>query len=709
MKKFICLICFLFTGLIIPAQCEIELKKAVEEKSDTFQIRLYRRVLNCYYKNDAFKEAINIIAKIKSVTDKAVLKYKDSIYYRDYLSDLATLNYYKGDIQNCSKISEQMLQYDYRKSDSNRIAWSLGNLAITYRLMGNYPKAIYCIQEALKINLARKRKDEITSNYSNLSNVYLDIKDLLKGKYYLLAAIKIREEDKDLDGLYSSYGNMGNYFQHNKQFDSAFIFYNKALALIPKIKISKNKTGLIYNNITALYIKENNIDSALYYSEIAKGILSDKSTPRFITIYYLNKGLIEQKLNKHKMAIMSFNSALLYASKSNDLDNLMDLAFSKSKSFDELNQKDSAFQNLIRGHEFKDSLTNTSKTAEITRYEMQYQFDKEQEILKNEQIKKEIETKNTLERKQLLIYAAIIALVLLFGLVLIILKSNHQKRKDNLLLQQKNDLIETQKKDIIDSINYAKNLQQAILPPIAKIKKEIGECFVYYKPKDIIAGDFYWLYKPQVKKGEREILLFAVADCTGHGVPGALVSVVCSNALDSAVKEFGLTDPGKILDKTREIVLETFSKTGQNLKDGMDISLCSIEKPLEIGNKNQTVKWAGANNSLWYIHKQTIQELTANKQPIGFSEHHKPFTTHQLDLEKGDTLYFSTDGYYDQFGGDKSSPTGKKFMRKRLSQLFLSIKDETLEAQLKMVDDTFCSWKGSLEQIDDVCVAGIRL
>jgi len=296
-------------------------------------------------------------------------------------------------------------------------------------------------------------------------------------------------------------------------------------------------------------------------------------------------------------------------------------------------------------------------------------------------------------------------MLLLFGLVLMVLRSNNQKKKDNVLLQQKNDLIEAQKKDIIDIINYAKNLQQAILPPFNDIKKELGESFIYYRPKDIIAGDFYWLHKP-FKSDKENIVLFAVADCTGHGVPGALVSVVCSNALNGAVKEFGLTEPGAILDKAKQIVLETFSKTGQNLKDGMDISLCSIQRDLD----NQiTVKWSGANNSIWICSDEEIKEIAGNKQPVGYSEHHLPFTTHTFNLIKGNSLYFSTDGYYDQFGGDKQSVGGKKFMRKRLAQLFNSIKNQSVDSQLKITEETFKNWKGSLEQIDDVCVAGIKL
>ncbi|MBA2610689.1 MAG: SpoIIE family protein phosphatase [Bacteroidetes bacterium] len=707
MKKITWLILFFFTAKIISAQCDTELKLADAETDDTLKLKSYRKILDCYYAVDDFDGANKLLVKEKSATDKVIQKTKDSVYFRNYLADITTFYFYKGDIKKCSEVSEELMRFDYRKSDSAKLSASVGNLAITYRRMGNYPKAIYYLQEAIKINLKVKRKD-LSGNYTNLANVYLDLKNYPKAKFYLESAIKSRTESNDSLGLYHAYMNMGNYYQKLDKFDSSLIFYNKSLWLIPKIKLPKSKTGTIFNNLTALYLEKRNIDSANHYSQIAKEMVSDKANPYFLSMYYLNKGHIAECLNNNAVALENYNIALGYASKNNDLENIVDLTYGKTACFKKMNQMDSAYKTLVLASRLRDSLFNSAKTSEITRYEMQYQFDKEQETEKNEQLKKEIESKHALERKQLLIYAAMIGMILLLGLVLIVLKNNHQKKKDNLLLQQKNDLIEAQKKDIIDSINYAKNLQQAILPPLTKIHQDFKDSFIYYKPKDIIAGDFYWLHKAKSKTDE-DIFLFAVADCTGHGVPGALVSVVCSNALDSAVKEFGLTDPGKILDKTKEIVLATFSKTGKNVKDGMDISLCAIQNNKVAGQNKVSINWAGANNSLWYIHNGEIKELTANKQPIGLSEHSHPFTTHHVELDRGDQLYFSTDGYYDQFGGDKSNPSGKKFMRKKLSALFFNIKDKSFDAQLKIIDETFTNWKGALEQIDDVCVAGIKL
>lgn len=282
-----------------------------------------------------------------------------------------------------------------------------------------------------------------------------------------------------------------------------------------------------------------------------------------------------------------------------------------------------------------------------------------------------------------------------------------EKLKETLKeVEEKHLIIEEKNKEITDSITYARRIQEAILPPLDFITEHVPESFVYYQPKDIVAGDFYWAEKIG------DTFLIAAADCTGHGVPGALVSVVCSNALNRSVKEFKLGDPGKILDKTRELVLENFSKSKESIKDGMDISLVSIE----MSPGQMAVSWAGANNPLWYVKKtpapaeagdpgSQLIEIMPDKQPIGFTDHARPFTTHHLQAQKGDTFYLFTDGYADQFGG----PKGKKFKYKQFAELLLSIQQRPLKEQHQAIAQALKSWKGSLEQIDDVCIIGIRL
>jgi serine phosphatase RsbU (regulator of sigma subunit) len=245
--------------------------------------------------------------------------------------------------------------------------------------------------------------------------------------------------------------------------------------------------------------------------------------------------------------------------------------------------------------------------------------------------------------------------------------------------------------EILDSISYAKRIQHAILPPNSLVKECLKDSFVLYKPKDVVAGDFYWLEKVDNK------VIFAAADCTGHGVPGAMVSVVCNNALNRSVREYGLKSPGKILDKARDIVIQEFERSEEEVKDGMDIALCSIE--------GKHLEFAGAHNPLWIVRDNEIIEVKADKQPIGKFDNQKPFTNHELELKAEDLIYIFSDGYVDQFGG----PKGKKFKPKALRELLLRIHKEPMDKQKSKIDETIEKWRGSLEQVDDICVIGIRV
>jgi serine phosphatase RsbU (regulator of sigma subunit) len=267
------------------------------------------------------------------------------------------------------------------------------------------------------------------------------------------------------------------------------------------------------------------------------------------------------------------------------------------------------------------------------------------------------------------------------------------------LIKQKSEEIEHKNQEIIDSINYAKRIQEAILLPIPQVKNHLPDSFIIYKPKDIVAGDFYWI------EDTAESTLVSVADCTGHGVPGAMVSVVCHNALNSALREFDLTDPGEILDKTRELVTRQFSKSNQDVKDGMDISLAAISK--ENRNGEFTLNWAGANNPLWILRHgaNEIEEIKPDKQAVGKGDHLRNFTSHSIQLKKGDQVYIFSDGFADQFGGER----GKKYKYKPFKDLLLNNSGKSMYDQELAILREFEVWKKDLEQVDDICIIGFRI
>ena len=258
-------------------------------------------------------------------------------------------------------------------------------------------------------------------------------------------------------------------------------------------------------------------------------------------------------------------------------------------------------------------------------------------------------------------------------------------------MEQQKALVDAKNKEILDSIIYAKRIQGAILPPDHIVKKYLNHSFIVYKPKDVVAGDFYWVRET---KGR---ILFAAADCTGHGVPGAMVSVVCNNALNRAVREYGLSEPGRILDKTREIVVREFEKSDKYVSDGMDIALCAIE--------NNMLYYAGAYIPLWIFRNGKLNEIKADKQPIGRFENPKPYTTHTVPLQKDDMIYILSDGFVDQFGGEKN----KKFKVAALKKLLTQIAFLPVGEQEAILNKTFEEWKGNLEQVDDVCIFGVKV
>jgi serine phosphatase RsbU (regulator of sigma subunit) len=258
--------------------------------------------------------------------------------------------------------------------------------------------------------------------------------------------------------------------------------------------------------------------------------------------------------------------------------------------------------------------------------------------------------------------------------------------------RQKTEL-ELRNKEVKDSISYAERIQKAILPSQRMVEFVLPGSFVVYLPKDIVSGDFYWVEK------KNNISFFAVADCTGHGVPGAMMSVICNNALNRVINEFHLTKPSEILDKLNILVEESFSKSGADIRDGMDIALCALDYT------SRTVEYAGANNSLYYVTAEGMKEIKADRQPIGRFESKVPFKNHTLHLASGDAIYLFSDGIADQFGG----PQGKKFKYKRVLEILKNSAAKKQNEQKNAILDGFRSWKGNLEQVDDVCLMGVRL
>lgn len=262
-------------------------------------------------------------------------------------------------------------------------------------------------------------------------------------------------------------------------------------------------------------------------------------------------------------------------------------------------------------------------------------------------------------------------------------------------LQIKNEQITIKNREITDNVNYARRIQSAILPEDEKIKAAFPESFVLYKPKDIVSGDFY----AHFSLAETEIII--TADCTGHGVTGAFLSVVGNSLLRQIINERMITDPGKILDLLHEEMITVLNQRNNDSTDGMDIAICALDK------KTKALRYASANRPLWIARSGEMLTFSPDKYPVGGTQihHEKDFTSHEIQLQSGDTFYIFSDGYADQFGGE----AGKKVMTKKFRELLLSMQSEQMEKQKELLHVFFESWKGEMEQVDDVLVIGVRV
>lgn len=303
------------------------------------------------------------------------------------------------------------------------------------------------------------------------------------------------------------------------------------------------------------------------------------------------------------------------------------------------------------------------------------------------------------------------ASVAIFTILLIHTRTNLTKREiiarlslaeSNKELEIKNKLVQQKSKDLFDSINYAERIQQAILPSFEKIGNDLKDFFILYKPKDVIGGDFYWYANvhttPDNGQNGENVVVIAAVDCTGHGVPGALMSIIGSTVLNQTITNTSVNSPADALG----FLNKQINKTLNTIKDGMDMSLCAVNMG------KMELQYAGANNAVYIVRKGELIELKADKQSIGADVEHaevKTFTNHHFPLEKGDCVYLFTDGYADQFGG----VSGKKFKYKQFHNLLKEMHHLPMKEQSRVLDARHLTWRGDLEQVDDILIIGFRV
>lgn len=611
--------------------------------------------------------------------------------------NIGNLYYQKGDLSLALSYYNKSFQISEEIDDKQSMGNALGNIGNVYADQGIYQKAINAYTKSLKIQENLKNDLNVAYFESSIGILYKDIGDYDSALKRYLKSLEIFEKIKDQEGLAMSYNNLGNLYADKKERDKAIEYLTKSMNLYEKIG-DKKGVGIALCNIASMYDELGDYSTFLELNKQSLKIQQEIDDKKGMAMSLNNIGIALNKLG-------NTSDALVYMEKALQLSKELGLVIetrNASEALYSLYSKTGRYKKALDMHilyiTMKDSIAGEDAAKNIISQGYKYEYEKQKAIDDAEHDKMMVIKQKEKEKQQIMTYAVscvlvmvVIFLIFVFNRLRITRKQKRVIEEQKIVVESAHEQLEEKNKDILDSINYAKRIQTAILPPGKVVKEYLKESFILYKPKDIVAGDFYWMEQKNNK------VLFAAADCTGHGVPGAMVSVVCNNGLNRSVREYGLTDPGKILDKTKDIVLQEFEKSEDDVKDGMDIALCSLA--------GDQLQYAGAHNPLWIIRNDEILETKADKQPIGKFWKTEPFTTHTIDLLKGDTIYIFSDGYVDQFGGEKS----KKFKSKAFKELLISIQHLSMEEQRLFIDETFEKWRGDIDQIDDVCVIGVRV
>jgi serine phosphatase RsbU (regulator of sigma subunit) len=596
--------------------------------------------------------------------------------------------------------------------DSLNIATNYSNIAIAYSYLAD-------AENTLKYNILASEIFYKINYYnyliimSNMGALYLDLEKYEKAEDCFNIVINSSDSVK-LQNFYlqTLYINSGIIHEKKKEYNKAKTFYDKALKIALETGDIKNEI-LVYLNLVSLNVEKNIFNEALIYGQKALKLANKLNSKEYIASSNKKIGYVYNRMKKYKQAVDHLEIASEIYLEIDYLNYILDVYDELIIAYKGLNDYKNAFLYSQQYILYNDSINSieTKKSLDLlnTKYETEKkekQIIEQQAELKTSQLQTEKEIVEK-EKQQTQRNMFIVAFGLMIILAVFVFRSYKQKKKANILLAEQKEKIEEIHHEISESINYATRLQEAILPEEKILNKCLSEHFLLFKPKDKVSGDFYWWEQIQTHT------IISVADCTGHGVPGAFMSMLGSSFLREIVKKKNTINTGAILNELRLEVIKSLKQKGEigEQKDGMDMAIISIN------HETNLVQFSGANNPLYILTNRKLMdleplkdfenfyEIKPDKMPIAIYEKMDNFTVHEIQLEKGDVLYMFSDGYADQFGG----PKGKKFKYKPFKRLLSENRDKPMKEQKELLDTAFEAWRGDLEQIDDVVVLGIKI
>ncbi len=570
----------------------------------------------------------------------------------------------KGDIPKALEHYHKALECYEKANNKKGLAYAYNNIGFIHQKQQDLPKAIENYKKSMKIRQEIGDKHGLSQSLTNIATIYKLQKNYKEALNTHLESLEIQKEMNDKSGISNSYNNIGYIYENDLDYAKALEFFLMALELREEIK-EKKTTANSLNNIARIYFLKNNIPKALEIAKRSFQMANELGYPENISYSSNLLASIYKKQGNYKSAIEMYELYL--------------------KMHDSINNE---------------SVRNTS-----AKQQLQFEYGRraiadsvkyaEEEKVKDAQIlaqQSQIEEEKT---KRWALFGGLFLVIVFSGFIFNRFKAS-QKQKAIIEIQKRDvelqkEIVEEKQKEIVDSINYAKRIQYTLLAHQDLLNQNIPDHFVMFQPKDIVSGDFYWATKKD------HLFYLAVCDSTGHGVPGAFMSLLNTSFINEAINEKNIFAPNEIFNYVRDRLISSVSQEGA--QDGMDGILICLD------TKTKNITYAASHNVPVLINKKQILKLKADKMPIGKGEKDATFNLFNIDAQKGDMLYLYTDGYPDQFGG----PKGKKFKYNQLNELLILSSDKSTEQQKEILLSNFTNWKGKMEQVDDILIIGIRI
>lgn len=633
---------------------------------------------------------------------------KSNKHYTAEANGLIVMNYYMlNEFDSCIALGTRVLPAVRESKNTNAELEILMTMGRSYDFKGNRQKGIETSLKAIEIAKQEHKTVKLSELYISMSIIYKG-EDVKIAKKYALLALHVLGPAPDPDDyivLNAGYLMLGNVYLDSGNLDSAMYYYE--LCRDASLKTNDQRTYIsAIGNIGNVAYNLKQYDKAIEYNLLCLEGYRKINLRSELAVSYGSLADIYKDLKNYPKAILYYDSALVVTRQIQSADDFIYNYKGLSETYEQMGNYKEAFKYYRLYKQWNDSINNNQNSKKITQLELDYKYKAEQKEKDLMQKNKDLITQEKISRQKYIIWAGISGTVLLLGFLFLTIKTNLARKKTNAKLQlfndeitRQKDIIEEKNSEITDSITYASRIQQGVIPDDQEMKKLFPQHFVFFRPRDIVSGDFYWANKV----GNTDKSVIAVADCTGHGVPGAFMSLVGNTLLNQTLNHPAINTPAQALDYINQQLPKTIkskSSTGA-IKDGMEITMC------EFDFNRLTMNFAGANSNIYLVRNGSIQIYKGDKQPIGesLSEKMISYTNHSISLQKDDCIYMITDGFADQFGGEK----GKKFKYKPLEDLFCTISGKNPEEQHSIISDTFNNWKLNHEQVDDVLVVGIKV